>query len=360
MTTIETTVDAAAAEEFVGRVLGDTSAAMVTTLSALGDRLGIYKDLAAKGPATSTALAERTGLNERYLREWCSALAAHGYLIHDPGSAEFALPPEHVPALAEENGPGFFGGVHEMLTGINGALDGIADAFRNGGGVTQSIYGAHWWDGMERFTAGWFENFLLQEWIPAMPTVQQALERGALVADVGCGRGRALVKLAGAFPASRFVGYDVFAPALERGRELAREAGVEDRVAFEQCDAAAGLPETFDVIFTFDVIHDAVDPLGVLRSLRAALRPGGRYVCLDINASHRLEENAGPLGAMFYSFSVLYCMTTSLAHGGAALGTCGFNEAKVRELCAEAGFSEVRRVPLENPFNILYEIAGAR
>jgi SAM-dependent methyltransferase len=357
MTTIETTVDAAAAEAFVGRVLADTTAGMVTTLSSLGDRLGIYRDLAANGPATSAALAERTGLHERYLREWCSALAAHGYLTYDPGSGEFALPPEHVPALAAESGPGFFGGVHEMLTGIDGALDSIADAFRNGGGVAQSAYGTHWWDGMERFTAGWFENYLLQEWIPAMPAVHQALERGALVADVGCGRGRALVKLAGAFPASRFVGYDIFAPSLARCRELVGEAGVEDRVRFEQCDAAAGLPESFDVIFTFDVIHDAVDPLGMLRAVRAALRPGGRYVCLDINASHRLEDNAGPLGAMFYSFSVLYCMTTSLAHGGAGLGTCGFNDKMVRELCAQAGFGDVRRVPMENPFNTLYEVS---
>jgi SAM-dependent methyltransferase len=357
MTTIDTTVDAAAAEAFVGRVLADTTAGMVTTLSSLGDRLGIYKDLAADGPATSAALAKRTGLDERYLREWCSALAAHGYLTYDPGSGEFALPPEHTPALAEEHGPGFFGGVHEMLTGINGALDGIAGAFRNGGGVPQSAYGTHWWDGMERFTAGWFENYLLQEWIPAMPAVQKALERGALVADVGCGRGRALVKLAGAFPASRFVGYDIFAPSLARGRDLTREAGVEDRVRFEQCDAAAGLPESFDVIFTFDVVHDSVDPPGLLRALRDALRPGGRYVCLDINASHRLEDNAGPLGAMFYSFSVLYCMTTSLAHGGAGLGTCGFNEKTVRELCAQAGFGDVRRVPIQNPFNILYEVS---
>ena len=111
------------------------------------------------------------------------------------------------------------------------------------------------------------------------------------------------------------------------------------------------------MIFTFDVIHDSVDPLGLLRAVRVALRPGGRYVCLDINASHRLEENAGPLGAMFYSFSVLYCMTTSLAHGGAGLGTCGFNEKTVRELCAQAGFRDVRRLPLENPFNILYELS---
>jgi SAM-dependent methyltransferase len=112
----------------------------------------------------------------------------------------------------------------------------------------------------------------------------------------------------------------------------------------------------FHVITTFDVVHDSVDPLGLLRSIRRALRPGGVYVCLDVNCSDKLEENMNPLGAMFHGFSVLYCMTTSLSRAGAGLGTLGFHEPKVRELCAEAVFSSVRRVPLENPFNNLYEV----
>jgi SAM-dependent methyltransferase len=356
--TLTTTYDQAAAEEFVGRVLADTSAAMVTTLSALGDRLGIYKDLASAGPATSEELAQRTGLNARYVREWCSAIAAHGYLTYDPQTEVFTLPPEHVPALAEEDGPMFFGGSHEMLTAINGVLDGLADAFRNGGGVAQSAYGRHWWDGMERFTAGVFEHQLVQLWIAQMPQVEQKLRDGALVADVGCGRGRALVKLAQAFPQSRFTGFDVHEPSLERARAQAAAAGVGDRVHFHLADGADGLPGSFDVITTFDVVHDAVDPLGLLTAIRGALADDGRYVCADINASHRLEDNAGPLGAMLYSFSVLYCMTTSLAHGGAGLGTCGFNETTVRELCAKAGFGEVRVVPIDDPFNLLYEISA--
>ena len=124
---------------------------------------------------------------------------------------------------------------------------------------------------------------------------------------------------------------------------------------FEERDVSKGLPAQFDVITTFDVVHDAVDPLQLLQSIRRALRPGGVYVCLDINCSDKLEENANPLGAMFHGVSVFYCMTTSLANNGAGLGTLGFHEAKVRELCAKAGFSSVRRVPLDNPFNNLYE-----
>jgi 2-polyprenyl-3-methyl-5-hydroxy-6-metoxy-1,4-benzoquinol methylase len=356
MTTTE--VDKKKAEEFVGRVLSDTSAAMITTLCALGDRLGLFKDLAVRGPATSAAFAERTGINERYAREWLSALAATGYLTYEPATGTFTLPPEHVPALAQEAGPYFFGGVHQMLTGIGAALAPLTEAFRAGGGVDQSVYGPDWWDGMERFTAAWVENLLVQEWVPLVPDVRAKLEAGATVADVGCGRGRALVKLAQTYPASRFVGYDVFGPSVEAATAKAKAAGVDDRLRFERRDVSGGLPERFDVILTLDVIHDAVDPVGVLRAIREALTDDGVYLCLDINCSDKLEENAGPLGAMFLGFSVLYCMTTSLAHGGVGLGTVGLHEPKLRELAAEAGFGSVGRVEMENPFNNLYELRG--
>lgn len=349
--------DQTAVEAFVGKVLTDTSSAMITTLAGIGDRLGLWRDLADHGPATSAELAARAGIQERYAREWLSAMSAHGYLTYEPETGEYTLPAAHAPALADDGGPMFFGGVHQMLLGTSGAIDAITEAFRSGGGAAQSAYGPDWWQGMERFTSGWFDNLLLPIWIPAMPDVEAALTRGVEVADVGCGRGRALIRLAEAFPDSRYTGYDVFGPAITAARVNAEAAGVADRVRFEQRDVAAGLPPSYDVITTFDVIHDAVDPRGLLRAIRTALRPGGRYVCLDMNASHRVEDNAGPLGAMFYGFSVLYCMTTSLAAGGEGLGTCGFNPQTVDELCAEAGFDTVRRVPLENPFNILYEIA---
>jgi 2-polyprenyl-3-methyl-5-hydroxy-6-metoxy-1,4-benzoquinol methylase len=349
-------LDQAKVEAFVHKVLGDTSAALTTTLAVLGDRLGLFKDLAAHGPATSEELASRMGINERYAREWLGGMASAGYLEYEPTSRRFMLPPEHAPALAQEGGPVFFGGVYQMMTGMSGVLDRLTAAFRAGGGVPQSAYHDDMWDGMERFSINWFENLLTQQWIPAMPDVQAKLERGAQVADVGCGRGRALIKLAQAFPIARYIGYDGFGPTIERAMANARAAGVADRVRFEQRDVSKGLPEQYDVITTFDVVHDAVDPVGLLRTIRQGLRPHGVYVCLDINCSDKLEENNGPLGAMFHGFSVLYCMTTSLAGGGMGLGTLGFHEPKVRELCAEAGFSNVRRVPLENPFNNLYEI----
>jgi 2-polyprenyl-3-methyl-5-hydroxy-6-metoxy-1,4-benzoquinol methylase len=237
-----------------------------------------------------------------------------------------------------------------------GQINQLEQAFQTGDGVPQSAYDANTWEGMERFTNGWFENLLIPVWLPAMPEVQARLERGVDVADVGCGRGKALIKLAQAYPNSRYVGYDVFGPSIEQATHNAQAAGVTDRVRFQQLDVSEGLPEQYDVITTFDVVHDAVNPRGLLRAIRNGIRPDGRYVCLEINSSDKLEENAGPLGSFFYSVSVLYCMTTSLAHHGEGLGTLGLPETKIRELCAEAGFSHVRRVPIENPFNILYEI----
>jgi 2-polyprenyl-3-methyl-5-hydroxy-6-metoxy-1,4-benzoquinol methylase len=353
---MQAVLDQAKVDQFVGKVLGDASATLVTFLAAIGDRLGLFKDLAASGPVTSADLASRTGIHERYAREWLGGMATAGYVAYDSATQRFSLPPEHIPALAHEGGPHFFGGVHELLPAMAGVIDQVTESFRRGGGVPQSAYDVHFWDGAERFTNVWFENLLTQQWIPAMPDVQAKLEKGAQVADVGCGRGRALIRMAEAFPDSRYVGYDVFGPSVDRATANAKAAGVADRVKFRQLDASAGLPEQYDVVTTFDVVHDAADPVGLLRAIRAALRPDGIYVCLDINCSDKLEENAGPLGAMFHGFSVLYCMTTSLANGGIGLGTVGLHEPKVRELCTDAGFGAVRRVPMENPFNNLYEV----
>jgi 2-polyprenyl-3-methyl-5-hydroxy-6-metoxy-1,4-benzoquinol methylase len=354
--TTQQTINQAKADAFVGKVLTDTAALAVTTLSSIGDRLGLFKNLAEQGPATSEELAERARINERYAREWLSAMASAGYLEYDPASRRFTLPPEHVPVLAQEGGPVFFGGVQEELVGLIGPINQLMRAFRSGGGVPMEAYDPSTWEGVSRFTSGWFENLLVPVWLPAMPEVQEKLERGALVADVGCGHGKALIKLAQTYPQSRYVGYDSFAPSIEQAKTNAEAGGVADRVHFEHRDVSTGLPEHYDVITTFDVVHDAVNPRGLLHSIRNGLRPDGRYVCLEINSSDKLEENIGLLGAFFYSCSVLYCMTSSLAHHGEGLGTTGIPESKMRELCAEAGFSNVRRVPMENPFNILYEV----
>ena len=355
-TATPTTIDRARADAFTGRVVDDTAGLTTVALASIGDQLGLWRQLADGGPADSRELAVRTDTDERYVREWLAAMLAAGYLEYEPASGRFTLPPEHVPALVDEPGPAFFGGVHQELLGLLQRFPAVLEAFRHGGGIRQDDYPDDVYVGMDRFTAMWHENLLLQQWLPACPDAVAKLEAGGRLADVGCGQGRAVVRLAKAFPRATVDGYDVLPRNIERARAHARAEGVDDRVRFEVIDAAEGVPGTYDVITTWDVLHDAVDPAGILRSIRGALAPGGVYLCLDINCSDRVEENVGALKALLYGFSVLYCMTTSLARGGAGLGTCGLDPTTFERLCADAGLGPVRQVPMDNPFNNLYEV----
>ncbi|HEY7357524.1 MAG TPA: class I SAM-dependent methyltransferase [Ktedonobacterales bacterium] len=349
-------LDRAKLDAFSEKVFRDLSGTYITTMCVLGDRLGLFQRLAAGSPATSAELAERAQINARYAQEWLSALACAGYIDYDPTSRRFSLPPEHAAVLADEGGAFFTGGDYEQLPAFWGVLDALTLAFREGGGVPQSAYDESLHRGTDRTAQVVYDHALIQKWIPALPELQDTLERGIEVADVGCGGGRALMRLAQAFPKSRYIGYDAFAPGVAQARQNAEAAGVADRVRFEMLDASKGLPGQYDLITTFLVIHDAADPRGLLRAIRAALKPGGTYLCSEIKAADTLEANAGPHGAYFYSTSVLYCMTVSLAEGGAGLGTGGMPPSKVRELCAEAGFSSARLLPIENPFRNLFEI----
>jgi SAM-dependent methyltransferase len=348
------TIDESRVEEFAGRIVADLSAAVVSTLSSIGDNVGLWDALAGT-PATSAELAARTGANERYVREWCAAMASAGYIEYDPETARFELPIEHALVLVDPSTSAYLGGTVQLVRGMAAEADGVEAAFRNGGGVPIEDYGEDFWAGLERSTGTSFDHGLVQSWIPAIDGLEERLRDGVLVADVGCGTGRALIRLAEAFPNSRFHGYDVAEAAVEGARAAVKAAGVEDRVEIRLLDASAGLPERYDVISTFDVIHDSSDPRGLLAAVRGALKPDGVYVCLEIASEERLEDNSGPMAALKYGFSVLYCMTTSLAKGGAGLGTCGVHEARLRELGLEAGFTRVRRIA-EDPFSNVYEV----
>jgi 2-polyprenyl-3-methyl-5-hydroxy-6-metoxy-1,4-benzoquinol methylase len=335
--------------------VNDLGGFAATLMACFGDRLGLFKDMANCPPQTVEELAACTHLNPRYVREWLAAMVAAGYVHYEPSTEKYDLPAERRPVLAQETGPFFLGGIWGELPELMRPLPAVEQAFRDGGGAPQTAYPDAFYHHMDRFTAGWHANHLLQEWVPAAG-LDKTLAAGVSVADVGCGAGRAIIQLAKAYPQSQYVGYDVHPPTIARARELAREAGVEDRVRFEVKDVSRGLPEKFDVITTFDVVHDAVDPEGLLRTIRKALKPGGLYLNLEVNCSDKLEENQGPVATLFLMFSVTYCMTTSLAHGGAGLGTHGLPESKVRELADAAGFGSVQRLAVENPFNILYAL----
>lgn len=351
------TVDPARAAAFTERVLADLAGSSACYLGAIGDALGLFADLADRGAATSTELAARTGLVERYVREWLAGMHAAGYLDHAPATGRYVLPPEHAPTLAEEAGPCFFGAVFRDTVEKGETFDALLDAFHRGGGMPMAAFPEQGRATMARITAPWFAHALADDWLPQLPAAAALLEAGADVADVGCGRGVAALRLARLYPRSRFVGYDLHAGDVAFATRAARAAGVDDRVRFECRDAAAGLPGPVDVVTTFDVLHDAADPGGILRAVHAALRPGGRYVCVDIRCAERPEDNVGPVATVLYAFSLSYCLTVSLAEGGAGLGTCGLAEPVLRRLAADAGFTHVRQVPVDDPFNTVYELA---
>ncbi len=353
---IATTPDIAAIQTFAEKTFGDLAATMSIMLAAAGDRLGLYKALAERGALTSQELADAANVDERYAREWLNGSASSGYLAYDALTGTYSLPAAHAPVLAGEGGPAFIGGRLEQLPSALATFDLLMDAFRTGEGVPQSAFDHHFWTGLERDAVATIDNALLQEWIPAIPDLRPRLERGATVADIGCGAARSLIRMAEAFPNSRFTGYDNFPAQVELARTGVDEAGLSDRVTIELHDVAQGLTRQFDVVTSFDVIHDAADPAALMTRIRESLNPNGIYMMVEPGAGETVEDNLGPLGTILYSFGLFYCMPVSLAEDGAGLGMAGLPESKVRELAASAGFRDVRNAGIQHPLNAMYEL----
>jgi len=357
MTTASLDMDKA--QTFAFKVLGDVTAAQMGPLSAVADRLGLFACLGDAGPLTSAGFAKRAGIDERYAREWLSAMACHGYVAYDDATACFALPAEHAFILTDRDSPFYLGSLFAMAQPYWAHIDLLADAFKHGGGVPQNAYGEHFWCGFERFTRPGFRNNLCQDWIPAMPGADAALRAGGSAADIGCGNGQALIYLAQGYPEATLVGYDNYPPAIAAATANAEAAGVGGRVRFEVRDVTQGIPGSYDLITSFDVVHDMPRPRPALQEIRRALKPGGTYFVLEFNFSGDLQKNIDHpmgIGAFGYSASTNYCMTQALAAGGEGTGTC-MGEEKARELAREAGFGHFRRIDFpHNPFNLFYEI----
>jgi SAM-dependent methyltransferase len=333
---------------FVGKAIDDWGALGSAALTRIGDRLGLYDELAT-GPLTSSELAARTGTVERYVREWLLNQGASGTLTYDPASQRYSLPPEHAAAL-----PNLLGGYELFLAAVRAEAR-IAESFRAGGGIRWGEHDADLFEGTERFFRPGYEQNLVQNWIPALDGVTATLESGASVLDVGCGHGASTIVMAHAYPKSRFVGYDNHAPSIERARQAADEAGVADRVSFDVHGASQyPVPLTgYDLITFFDCLHDMADPVGAARHARSALAPDGVVLLVEPMAGRRAEDNFTPLGRAFTAASVLVCTTNSLADAGLALGTVATDE-QLAGVFSAAGFGHFRRAT-ETPFNRIFE-----
>jgi SAM-dependent methyltransferase len=347
-------IDEGKLNKFVGQMLGDLGGASSIAMARIGDALGLYKALHSDGPMTCAALASRTKLNERYLREWLSHQAASGYLTYDPAAATFILPPEQAMVFAIEDSPVYMMGGFDVMAAILDNQPKVQAAFKTGGGVAWGDQAGCMFCAVARFFRPGYHNNLVPQWLPALDGVVAKLERGAKVADVGCGHGWSTVLMAKAFPKSQFIGYDFHPGSIEDAKAHAAEHDVSSNAKFEVAKAKEVPGRDFDLVTCFDCLHDMGDPAGAAAHIRMMLKPDGTWMVVEPMAGDRLEDNINPVGRLYYAGSTMVCVPTSLSQEvGAALGAQA-GEAKLREVIGGAGFSSVRRAT-ETPFNMVLE-----
>ncbi|MEZ4867611.1 MAG: class I SAM-dependent methyltransferase [Caldilineaceae bacterium] len=347
-------VNEAKLHEFVGKMLLDLGGAFSIALVRMGNELGFYKALLAAGPSTAQELATHTQTAERYVREWLAHQAASGYLLYHADTTQFELSPEQAMVFAIDDSPVNMLGAFELAVANLESAPKVQQAFHTGEGVSWGDHSNCLFCAVEKFFRPNYKNNIVDQWLPALDGVLTKLERGARVADVGCGHGVSTVFMAAAFPNSEFVGFDFHAGSIAHARDLARENGVEANVRFE-AGLAKSFPGTgYDLICMFDCLHDMGDPVGAAKHIREALAPDGTLMVVEPMAGDRLEDNLNPLGRLSYAASTLICVPTSLAQEvGLALGAQA-GEARLREVIAAGGFSSIRRAA-ETPFNMILE-----
>lgn len=349
-----TTMDQARLYEFAGRILSDLGGALSVPLVRIGDRLGLYKALHQHGPMTAGELAASTEIAERYAREWLAHQAASGYVTYDPASGRFSLSPEQAMVFAEPESPVYLQGGFDvaMVMMENQAL--VEPAFRTGKGVGWGEQSQCLFCATGRFFRPGYHNSLVASWLPALNGVVARLERGATVADVGCGHGFSTVMMAKAFPASTFIGYDFHPDSVQQARCHAVQHGVAANTRFEVAKADQFPGKDLDLVTFFDCLHDMGDPAGAARHVRQTLKPDGSWMIVEPAAGDRLQDNLNPVSRLYYAASTMICVPTSLDQPvGAALGAqAGFG--KLASLIRDGGFGQVRKAH-ETPFNMILE-----
>ena len=340
--------------ELVDRVVADLGATVAAGNMVIGHRLGLYRAL-ADGAATADKLAERSECHPRYLTEWLAGQAAGGYVTYDPADGRFSLSEEQEFALVDPDGVFYAPGAFLLAVAALRVEPRIAEAFRTGSGLAWHEHDDDVFVGCELlFRPRYVEN-LTTSWIPALDGVEARLAAGARVADVGCGLGASSVLLAQAYPQARISASDFHDRSIELARKRAADAGVADRVSFEVASAQTFSGRGYDLVTTFDCLHDMGDPLGAARYVREALAPDGTWMIVEPAAGDRVEDNLDPLGRCGYSFSTLLCVPNALSQpGGYALGAVA-GEAAIRQVATDAGFTRFRRAT-ETPFNFVYEV----
>jgi 2-polyprenyl-3-methyl-5-hydroxy-6-metoxy-1,4-benzoquinol methylase len=349
-----TTIDETRLQEFVGRFAGDLGAALHQTTVIIGDKLGLYAAMGDGSPMTPAELAERTQTDERYVREWLCAQAASGYVEYDADREQFHLTPEQAACLADRESPTFLPGAFYIAAACLKDEPALTDRFRSGEGFGWHEHDHDLFCGTELFFRPGYVANLVPSWLPALDGVNEKLQAGARVADIGCGHGASTIVMAQAYPQSEFFGSDYHEPSVQAAREAAQRAGVSDRAQFEVAGAKDFSGSNYDLVCVFDALHDMGDPVGAAAHVHQALAPNGTWLIVEPMAGERVEENLNPVGRIFYSASTMICTPASRSQEvGLALGAQA-GEARLREVVAAAGFTRFRRAT-ETPFNLVLE-----
>lgn len=330
---------------FMLKVVGDVATAMATGLLVVGEKAGLFKHMAGAGAVTAAVLAERSGVLVRYVEEWLAVMAGAGYVEYDTTGDSFTLPDEHAQFLTDPGSEYYLGGLYGSVPGMLAMAPKLAQAFQTGNGISFADFGADLPQMLEVMNRPVYEARLVRNWLPALPTVLTRLQAGGRALDVGCGTGVVSLTLAKAFPTATVAGLDMDARSIDIARGYARDAGLDQRLHF-LAQPIEALPATpgWDLISTFDVMHDLPDPVGAMAHIRAALNEGGTYLMVEPKVADDLETNMGnPFARMFYGMSCLHCVPQSLAQGGLGLGAC-WGEKRARALSAQAGFTRFERL----------------
>ena len=349
-----TAIDEMKLQQLLGQIVTDFGATMFAALTRVGDKLGLYKALAATDPQTSSELAARTGTAERYVREWLNANAAGGYVTYHPESDRYSLSAEQALVLAMVESPALMLGAFELALAAGRIESKLATAFVSGEGVGWHEHEHQLFHGIERFFRSGYAANLVSSWIPALDGVEAKLKAGATVADLGCGHGASTILMAQAYPNAHFTGFDYHEASIEAARAHAAEAGVADRVCFEVATAKNYPGQGYDLVTVFDALHDMGDPVGAAAHVRATLKPDGTWLIVEPYAEDRVEANLHPIGRAYYSGSTLMCTPNALDQEATLVLGAQAGEARLRAVLAEGGFTRIRRAT-QTPFNLILE-----
>ena len=348
------TINQQTLDTLVGRLLGELSAGYGGVMVSLGDKLGLYRAMVGQGPLSSHEIARRSGCSERYVREWLNSQVAGGYIGYHSASATYELTPEQAAALADDTSPVFLPHAWQVVASMWADENKTLNAFRSGEGVSWGEHSDCLFCGVAAFYRNCYSASLVQEWLPTLSGVTAKLEKGAKVADIGCGHGHSTVLMAKAYPESHFWGFDVHEGSIEIARRVARDAGVAERVNFEVAKADEYARHAYDLVCFFDCLHDMGRPVDALRYARAAMAGDGTVMLIEPYAGDRVEDNINPVGRLYYAASTTLCCAHAISEKGTHVLGAQAGPSRLGDVLRSAGFGTVRQAA-QTPFNLIIE-----